>query len=74
MRQKPMKAHPHTQAGGNPPEQDGDHQRRPIEYKECGHCADVKKDHKYGGIPLNTLASLVSHRFVAHSTLLVFAQ
>src|SRR5947199_4965211 len=66
MRQEPVKAHPHSQAGGNPPKQDGGHQRAPIEYKERGHRPDMKKNHEYRGIPFNTLAAFANHCFVNH--------
>src|SRR5712692_5873308 len=67
MGQESVKTHSHAQARGNPPEQDADQQRPPTEHKERRRCADVKKNHEYGGIPLNTFGFFLSHCLVAHS-------
>src|SRR5712691_3013685 len=67
MSQESVKAHSHAQARGNPPEQDADQQRPPIEHKERGQCADMKKNHEYGGIPFDTFGFFLSHCLVAHS-------
>src|ERR1700682_3853194 len=61
-----VKTHSHAQARGNPPEQDADQRRPPIEHKERGQCADMKKNHEYGGIPFDALALLLKHCFVNH--------
>jgi hypothetical protein len=51
MREQPVVSHPNSEAPGNPPQQQGEHERFPTEYEECCQCAAVEQHHEKGCYP-----------------------